>query len=130
MIRLASIQSDEYEPYAMTNRELSESDVTITPETGITIDYNCIKRVGKVVALNFRFTIASDFTIAANAKIATINPMPASNDSSLLMPTSTTWNGANGGLLTISKNTGNILLVTNDFTAGNSYIVNATYVCD
>lgn len=130
MLRPASIANDEYAPYAMTNRELSESDVTITPESGITIDYNCIKRVGKVVTLNFRFTIASDFTIDANAKIATINPMPASSDASMLIPTATTWNGANGGLLTITKNTGDIKLVTNDFTAGNSYVVNATYICD
>lgn len=130
MIYPSDIVNDDYVQFAMTNRELSESDVTITPETGITIDYNCIKRVGKIVALNFRFTIASDFTIDANAKIATINPIPASSDASMLIPTATTWNGANGGLLTITKNTGDIKLVTNDFTAGNSYVVNATYVCD
>lgn len=120
-----------YVPYAMTNRELTDNvvvkNVTITPETGVTIDYNGTHKIGNLVILNFRFILDAGFSVATDAPIATIDAPPLGT--SILAPAAMAWDGEVGGLLGIMTNNIIKLATSAHFVAGKSYVVNATYVC-
>lgn len=132
MVRLASDANSAYQPYAMTNRELTEklvlNNVTITPETGVTIDYNGSHKIGNLVILNFRFLLDASFSVAEDAPIATIDTPPL--DNVILSSVNAAWDGALGGIISILKSTNIIKLsAVGNFVAGKSYVVNLTYVC-
>ncbi|MBR2554209.1 MAG: hypothetical protein IKE94_05025, partial [Aeriscardovia sp.] len=132
MIRLASDLYTEYTEYAMTNRELTDNvvvkDVTITPETGVTIDYNGTHKIGNLVILNFRFILDASFSVAEDAPIATIDIPPL--DNVILTSVNAAWDGAVGGIISILKATNIIkLAAVGNFVAGKSYVVNVAYVC-
>lgn len=132
MIRLASDLYTEYTEYAMTNRELTDKvaikNVTITPETGVTIDYNGTHKIGNLVILNFRFILAASFSVVEDAPIATIDIPPL--DNVILTSVNAAWDGAVGGIISILKATNIIkLAAVGNFVAGKSYVVNVAYVC-
>lgn len=132
MIRLASDTDTTYQPYAMTNRELTDNvvvkNVTITPKTGVTISYNGSYKIGNLAILNFVFLLDASFSVANDAPIVTIDTPPL--DNAILVPAAMLWDGEVGGLLGIMKTNNIIKLATSShFVAGKSYAVNATYVC-
>ena len=121
-----------YVPYTMSNRELTDNvvvkDVTITPKTGVTIDYNGTHKIGNLVILNFRFLLDASFSVAQDVPIVTIDAPPL--DAAILVPVATAWDGDVGGIITILKSNNTIKLATSGhFVAGRTYVVNATYVC-
>ena len=135
MITLAEQPNSDYAhyvPYAMTNRELTDNvgvkNVTITPETGVTIDYNSCHKIGNLVILNFRFILDASFSVVADVPIARIDTLPL--DDAVLAEASTAWDGSVGGIVTILKRTNIIkLAAVGNFAAGKSYVVNVAYVC-
>lgn len=74
MIRIAEDTDETFQPYAMTNRQLTEETrektLTVTAGTGVTINNSIFKQVGHLIAFLLDFTTAS----ASNqyATIATI----------------------------------------------------------
>lgn len=129
--------SGGYVPYAMTNKELTEKVVpeaiTITPATGITIDYNLSYKIGNLAVLNFRFLIGNDVTVAANLQLATISAKPKAlnGTNSLLGNAYKTWEGSVGGIVDMAASTGILKLSTaGSFVAGGSYYLSMAYVCD
>lgn len=136
-ICLASDPYAEYTEYAMTNRELTKAVVpeaiTITPATGITIDYNLSYKIGNLAVLNFRFLIGNDVTVAANLQLATISAKPKAlkGTNSLLGNAYKTWEGSFAGIVDIAASTGILKLSTGgSFAAGNYYYLSMAYICE
>lgn len=132
MIRLASDASTEYGPFAMTNRELTDKvavkNITITPETGVTIDYNGSHKIGNLAILNFRFILDASFTVVDDIPIVRIDTPPL--DTAIITEASAAWDGAAGGIVTILKSNSIIkLAAVGNFVAGRTYVVNVAYVC-
>jgi hypothetical protein len=118
---------DDYQPYAMTNRELTEVK-TITGVSATSTDYSLlsasVKRVGNIVQLYFSINIPNGLTAGANAD-GTLSGLPLP----LMNCQGDTYTGTRvvgwliqpDGLLRIRAVD---TLLTNEYVA-----VTATYIC-
>lgn len=76
MIRLASDNDDTYQPYAMTNRELTPIQTTITPASGITLASNSVIKQGKIVHIYFKIESPAPDTSTTDVVIGTAPFLP------------------------------------------------------
>lgn len=131
LICLATDNDETWQPYAMTNRELTEKlkieDIVITPTDGITVDYKHCYKIGNTVFLNFRFLFGSTATIASNAVIATINKKPKSQ---ILFPSFQTWDCATGDIVSLDTSGNLIMSNVTKFAINKNFFIIGSYITE